>query len=73
MSKAINNMVPEYIFDIIPPFVRNQTNYPVRTGNDLTVQINRTEIFRTSCIPSYINLWNSLDNDLKGLLHCFST
>ena len=46
MYKALNNMVPEYISDIIPPFVRDQTNYPFRNRNDLTVPINRTEIFR---------------------------
>ena len=31
-------MVPEYISDIIPPFVRDQTNYPLRNRNDLTEQ-----------------------------------
>ena len=67
MYKALNNMVPEYISDIIPSFVRDQTNYPLRDRNDLTVQINRTEIFRKSYIPSSTNLWNSLDNNLKEI------
>ena len=67
MYKALNNMVPEYISDIIRPFVRDQTNYPLRNRNDLTVPINRTEIFRKSCMPSYTNLWNSLDNNLKEI------
>ena len=67
MYKAINNMVPEYIPDIIPPFVRDQTNYPLRNRDDLTVLINRTEIFRKSCIPSSTNLLNSLDNNLKEI------
>ena len=44
--KALNDMVPEYISDIIPPFVRDQTNYPLRNRNDLTVPINRKEIYR---------------------------
>ena len=39
-------MVPEYISDLIPPFVRDKTNYLLRNRNDLTVPINRTEIFR---------------------------
>ena len=67
MYKALNNMVPEYISDIIPPFVRHQNNYPLRNRNDLTVPINRTEIFRKSCIPSSPNLWNSFDNNLKEI------
>ena len=67
MYKALNNMVPGYISYIIPPFVRDQTNYPLRNRNDLTVPINRTEIFRKSCIPSSTNLWNSLDNTLKEI------
>ena len=67
MYKALNNMVPEYISDIIPPFVRDQTSYPLRNRNDLTVPINRTEIFRESCIPSSTSLWNSLDNNFKEI------
>ena len=67
MYKAINNIVPEYISDITPPFVRDQTNYPLRNRNDFTVPINKTEIFRKSCIPSSANLWNSLDNNLKEI------
>ena len=67
MYKALNNMVPEYIFDIIPSFVRDQTNYPLRNRNDLTVPINRTEIFRKSCIPLSTSLWNSLDNNFNEI------
>ena len=67
MYKALNNMVPKYISDIIPPIVRDQTNYPLRNRNDLTVPINRTEIFRKSCIPLSTNLWTSLDNNLKKI------
>ena len=63
-------MVPEYIYDIIPPFVRDQTNFPLGNRNYLTVPINRTEIFRKSCIPSSTNLWKSLDNNLKEI-HSF--
>ena len=70
MYKAINNVVPQYISDIIPYFIRDQTNYPLRNLNDLTVPINRTEIFRKLCIPSSTNLWNLLDNNLKEI-HSF--
>ena len=36
MYKAENGQVPSYISDIIPPLVRQTTNYPLRNQNDIT-------------------------------------
>ncbi|MCU7813158.1 MAG: hypothetical protein KZQ77_18285, partial [Candidatus Thiodiazotropha sp. (ex Notomyrtea botanica)] len=30
MYKAVNGLIPEYLFDLIPPFLREILNYPLR-------------------------------------------
>ncbi|MCG7882866.1 MAG: hypothetical protein JAY96_14895 [Candidatus Thiodiazotropha endolucinida] len=65
MYKVRNDLVPSYITDLIPPLVREVTNYPLRNSNDITVPYCRTEISKRSCIPSSISLWNSLDNEVR--------
>ena len=37
MYKAVNGEIPEYISDLMPPFVRDVTNYPLRINNNLTI------------------------------------
>lgn len=67
MFKVNQNLVPTYIDDLIPPLVRDVSNYPLRNMADYTVPFARTEIFKKSCIPSSLSLWNAADNDLKTL------
>ena len=65
MFKAHSDLLPTYISDLMPPLVRNVSNYPLRNMNNYSVPFARTEIFKKSCIPSAITLWNSADNSLK--------
>ena len=64
--KEVNGLTPNYISDLIPPLVRNTTNYSLRNNNDFVVPYARTEISRKSCIPSSLSLWNSLDSDIRS-------
>ena len=61
MYKCTNNLVPEYISDLIPPFVRETSNYPLRNRDNVSSIYTRTEIISRSCISSGVSLWNSLD------------
>ena len=65
MYKVNNGIVPSYIQDLIPPLVSEISNYPLRNNRNISVPFNRTSISQKSCIPSSINLWNSLEDDLK--------
>ena len=65
MYKAVKGLSPDYIRDIIPPYVRETTPYLLRNNNNPVTPITRTEISRKSCIPSSVSLWNSLDNDIR--------
>ena len=66
MYRANNNLVPTYITDLIPPVIRETTNYPLRNQNNITTPYCRTELFKKSCIPSSISLWNSADDNLRN-------
>ena len=66
MYRSVNRLVPSYISDLIPPVVRKTTNYPLRIQNNIAIPFCRTELFRKSCIPSSISLWNSLDESLRN-------
>jgi hypothetical protein len=57
---------PSYLCDLLPPLVRNVTNYPVRNKNVYTVPRCRLSLCQSSFIPSVINLWNSLENDTRN-------
>ena len=48
-------------------------NYPLKNNRNISMPFNRTSISQKSCIPSFIRLWNSLEDDLKNLstLHTF--
>ena len=65
MFKVHQGQVPNYISDQIPPLVRDVLNYPLRNMHNYSVPFARTEIFKKSCIPSSISLWNAADNTLK--------
>ena len=66
MYRSANMLVPSYITDLIPPVVRETTNYPLRNQNNIATPFCRTELFRKSCIPSSIAMWNSLDDNLRN-------
>lgn len=66
MYRSANMLVPSYISDLIPPVVRETTNYPLRNQNNIATPFCRTELFRKSCIPSSVSMWNSLDNNLRN-------
>ena len=65
MYKCCNNLVPDYISDNIPPFVREISNYPLRNRANLTNIYTRTEISNKSCVPSSVSYWNELQSDLR--------
>ena len=64
--KAVNGLIFNYISDLIPPLVRNTTNYSLRNNNDFVVPYAHTEISRKSCILSSLSQWNSLDSDTRS-------
>ena len=62
MYNMYHGQAPSYLCDLLPPLVRDVTNYPVRNRNDRC----RLSLYQSSFIPSVINLSNSLDNDTRN-------
>ena len=69
MFKPHSDLLQTYISDLMPPLVRNISNYPLRNMNNYSVPFARTELFKKSCIRSAITLWNAADN--SNTLHSF--
>ena len=65
--KCTNNLIPDYISDIIPPLVGEVSNYPLRNRDNLTNLHTRTETSRRSCIPSSVAYWNGFQSDIREL------
>ena len=57
---------PKSVCDLLPPLVRDVTNYPARNRNDYTVPGCRLSLYQSSFIPFVINRWNSLDNETRN-------
>ena len=51
MYKCTNNLVPEYISDLIPPFVREVSNYPLRNRDNVSSIYTRTEYSQDPVYP----------------------
>ena len=64
MFKSHHDLLQTHISDLMPPLIRNISNYPLRNTNNYSVPYARTEIFKKYCIPSAISR-NSADNNLK--------
>ena len=65
MYKVVNDMVPSYISDIIPPTVANVSRYELRNSENISRIPVRTSTFSKSCIPSAINEWNNLQASFR--------
>ena len=65
MYKCSNNLVPDYISDIVPPLICEVTNYPLHKRHNIASVYTRTEISRRFCILSSVSDWNNLNNDIR--------
>ena len=65
MYKFSNNLVPDYISDIISSHVPEVSNYPLCNRVHFTNLYTRTETSRRSCIPSSVTCWNDLQSDIR--------
>ena len=65
MYRCVKGLVPEYIDQLIPPLVGEISDYNLRNASNLSNFRTRTEVFRQSCLPSAISLWNKLSPNIK--------
>ena len=60
MYKIYNNLVPNYLSNLVPNQVGANHHYNLRNNEDISIPISRTSLFQSSFIPSTIKAWNNL-------------
>ena len=65
--KIVNNLVPNYLKELLPSQVLERTRYSVRSQSDFTLFPVHTERFKKSFFPSTTKLWNGLDTSVRNL------
>ena len=48
------------------PLVNDTSQYTLRNSRNINIPFTRTEISRKSCIPSFVSLWHSLEDDIRS-------
>ena len=61
MYKIINNEAPEYLTNLLPNRVGEQTHYHLRNNQNFEVPYSRLCSYENSFFPSTLQLWNDLD------------
>ncbi len=52
---------------MLPPTIRDITNYNLRNRNNINIPSSRLEIHKQSFIPSSVQLWNNVDPNIRAL------
>ena len=61
----INNTCPDYLSDLLPPFVLTTNPYHRRRPYERIIPSFRTELYRNSFFPSTTLLWNNLPVNIQ--------
>ena len=66
MYKIHNGHSPTYLANLLPPTVQQQSSRSLRNGDDYVIVSRRTHLYSRSFLPSAIDLWNSLDINIRN-------
>ena len=58
--KVVNNLVPDYLFQLLPSVNRNMLKYNLRNNDEIKLPFVLLETFQRSFIPYASKLWNLL-------------
>lgn len=65
MYEIHNNLVPDYLSDIVPDMRCNASTYCTRNSQNYIITICRLQIYK-SFVPTVVNEWNSLHLDSRN-------
>ena len=65
-DRIIRGSVPDYLQDLLPPLVGDDSQYHLRNYLDFIAPMCRLEIYKKSFFPSAISPWNSLPIDIRN-------
>ena len=63
--KVVHGLTPNYLFDLVPPLVQDNTIYNLRNANDFQLFATNTKRFYHWFFPSSVRAWNSLADEIK--------
>ena len=63
----IKGITPAYLSSLVPDTVGNSTNYNLRRANAHQGIACRTSMYKNSFIPSVVDDWNALPDDIRNL------
>lgn len=63
--KILNGLAPQYLSDLVPPLVQQNTRYNLRNYDHIQIPHANTNLYYNSFLPSTIRAWNSLDDEIK--------
>ena len=62
----VNGLSPNYLNILVPPTIGNLTTYNLSRPNNLRTIACRTSLYNNSFLPSVVNDWNSLQDEIKN-------
>lgn len=65
LYKMAQGQCPEYLTDLLPPLVSNNSAYNLRNSQNFNIPQSRLAIFQNSFLPATLNLWNNLEQSLR--------
>ena len=72
LYKMHNKLTPEYLNNLLPSTVADNTRYALRNNSDYRIPPFRLSLTNSSFIPSTLRHWNSLDLPLRSLTSLYS-
>ena len=71
--KMTKCLAPSYLSDLVPDLNNNLNNYNLLNSNNARTIVCRTNLYKKSCLPSVVEKWNSIPQDIRNLdsLSCF--
>ena len=64
--KMQNGLAPDYLVDLVPPRVGNETSYSLRNADNYQQAHATSRLYFDSFLPSTIREWNNLPADVKA-------
>ena len=61
-----NSLAPDYLAELIPPHVRDETSYSLRNAENYRQIHASSRSYYDSFLPSTIREWNKLPDDIKS-------
>ena len=64
--KMIHGLTPNYLNNLVPPLVREYSQYSLRNARSIATLLSSTNLHYNSFLPSAIREWNNLSDEIRN-------